>query len=78
MSRSGRYAMATETLSQAYSTEPGAPITITYTGTWVDPYDPYYNGSWSLTARITRGDHASFIVQDVVETAPATNIGHDE
>lgn len=65
MSRSGRYAMTTETLSQAYSTEPGGPITITYAGTWVDPYDPTYNGSWSLTATITRNDDGSFFVQGV-------------
>lgn len=56
MSRSGRYAMTTEILSQAYNTEPGGPITIIYTGTWVDPYDPAHNGSWSLTATITKVD----------------------
>lgn len=67
MSRSGRYSMTTEILSQSYSTEPGGPITITYTGTWVDPYDPSYNGSWSLTATITRGDEGSFVVKGVEE-----------
>jgi len=56
MSRSGRYAMTIEILSQAYSTEPGGPITISYTGIWVDPYDPAYNGSWALTATITKVD----------------------
>lgn len=69
MSLSGRYAMTTEILSQAYSTEPGGPITITYTGTWVDHYDPSYNGSWSLTATLTRDDLGSFFVLSVEETA---------
>lgn len=68
ISRSGRYAMTIEILSQAYSTEPGHPITITYAGTWVDPYDPAYNGSWSLTATITRDDDGTFIVHSVEET----------
>lgn len=70
MSRSVRYAMTTEILSQAYSTEPGGPITITYTGTWVDPYDPSYNGSWSLTATIRRDAFGRLIVLSVDETAP--------
>lgn len=78
MSRSGRYAMTTETLSQTYSTEPGGPITITYAGTWVDPYDPSYNGPWTLTASITRSDVDSFVVQSVDETAVVGNNGHDE
>lgn len=78
MSRSGRYAMATETLSQAYSTEPGAPITITYAGTWVDPYDPTYNGSWSLTVTITRDDDGRLIVRSVEQSAPTESNGHDE
>jgi hypothetical protein len=70
MSRSGRYPMTTEILSQAYSTEPGRSITITYTGTWADPYDPAYNGSWSLTASITRDAFGRLIVLSVDETAP--------
>lgn len=78
MSRSGRYAMTTEILSQAYSTEPAGPITITYTGTWVDPYDPSYNGSWSLTATITRDDNGEFIAQSVEETTPTESNGSDE
>lgn len=78
MSRSGRYAMTTEILSQAYSTEREGPITITYAGTWVDPYDPTYNGSWSLTATITRGDDGRFIVHSIEETAPTESNGNDE
>lgn len=70
MSRSGRYAMTTEILSQAYSTDPGGPIAITYAGTWVDPYDPTYNGSWSLTATITKEDDGRFHVHSVEETIP--------
>lgn len=70
MSRSGRYAMTTEILSQAYSTKPGGPMTVSYTGTWVDPYDPAYNGSWSLTATIARTDDGAFIVHSVEETGP--------
>lgn len=77
MSRSGRYAMTTETLSQTYSTEPGRPITITYAGTWVDPYDPTYNGSWSLTATITSDDVGGFIVSSVEETALTESKEHD-
>jgi len=77
MSRSGRYAMTTEILSQAYSTEPGGPITITYTGTWVNPYDPSDNGSWSLTATITRDDGGRFIVRSVVVTAPTESASQD-
>ncbi|MGP5672873.1 hypothetical protein [Brachybacterium alimentarium] len=78
MSRSGRYAMTTEILSQAYSTEPGGPITITYAGTWVDPYDPSYNGSWSLTATITRGSGGGLMVHNVTLTTASTgerNVG---
>lgn len=78
MSRSGRYAMTTEILSQAYSTEFGEPITITYAGTWVDPYDPAYNGSWSLTATITRDNDGEFIVRGVEETASTETNGNDE
>ena len=78
MSRSGRYAMTTEILSQAYNTEPGGPITINYTGTWVDPYDPSYNGSWSLTATITRNDNGTFLVHSVEETAPIESNWNDE
>ncbi|SLN04673.1 hypothetical protein FM103_18005 [Corynebacterium xerosis] len=70
MSRSGRYAMTTEILSQSYSTEPGGPVTINYTGTWVDPYDPTYNGAWSLTVTITRDNSGKFIVRSVEESAP--------
>ncbi|WP_394217031.1 hypothetical protein [Brachybacterium vulturis] len=77
MSRSGRYAMTTEILSQAYSTELGGPITITYTGTWVDPYDPAYHGSWSLTATIARDDNGGLIVHGVVGTPPAESNGND-
>lgn len=76
MSRSGRYAMTTETLSQTYSTEPGGPIAITYAGTWVDPYDPTYNGSWSLTATISIND--GFVVHDVAQTAPTERNLQDE
>lgn len=65
MSRSGRYAMTTEILSEAYSTEPGGPITITYTGTWVDPYDPSRNGAWALTATPTRSDNGTFAIHRV-------------
>lgn len=78
MSRSGRYPMTTEILSQAYSTELGGPITITYAGTWIDPYDPSYNGSWSLTATIARDDNGGLIVHSVEETAPSESNGHDE
>lgn len=78
MSRSGRYAMTTEILSQAYSTEPGGAITITYTGTWVDLYDPTYNGSWSLTATITRDDEDTFMVHSVEETAPSGSNSNDD
>lgn len=78
MSRSGRYAMTTEILSQVYSTEPSCPIAIAYTGTWVDPYDPTYNGSWSITATITREDDGKFIVRSVEETASAASNGNDE
>lgn len=78
MSRSGRYAMTTEILSQAYSTEPGGPISITYTGTWVDLYDPTYNGSWSLTATITRDNEDTFMVHGVEETAPPGSTGNGE
>lgn len=78
MSRSGRYAMTTETLSQTYSTEPGGPITITYAGTWVDPYDPAYNGSWSLTATIFRDDVGGFGVRSVEQAAPSKSNGRDE
>lgn len=77
MSRSGRYAMKTEILSQAYTTERGGPMTITYTGTWVDPYDPTYYGSWSLTATITRDDVGAFIVQRVEETDPTASNRND-
>ncbi|MGP9736525.1 hypothetical protein ACT3SQ_18450 [Brachybacterium sp. AOP42-C2-15] len=77
MSRSGRYAMTTEILSQTYSTEPGGPITIAYAGTWVDPYDPTYNGSWSLTVTITRDDDGRFIVRSVEQSAP-TESKNDE
>ncbi|WP_263310278.1 hypothetical protein [Brachybacterium atlanticum] len=70
MSRSGRYAMITETLSQTYSTEHGGPITITYAGTWVDPYDPTHNGSWSLTAAMSRTDERNFVVHNVDGPAP--------
>lgn len=69
MSRGGRYAMTTETLSQTYSTERGSPITITYAGTWVDPYDPAYNGSWSLDAIITREKGYEFEVVSTKETS---------
>ena len=75
MSRSGRYAMNTEVLSQAYGTQPDGPITIIYTGTWVDPYDPTYNGAWSLTATIKRDDGGAFIVHSVQETAPTERAG---
>lgn len=78
MSRSGQYAMTTEILSQAYSTELGGPITITYTGTWVDPYDPDYYGTWSLTATIIKDANGSFIVSSVEETAPLDSNAHDE
>lgn len=78
MSRSGRYAMTTEILSQAYSTEPGGPITITYTGTWVDPYNHTYNGSWSLTATITREDDGTFLVHSVYETAQIASNGNEK
>lgn len=78
MSRSGRYAMTTEILSQAYSTEPGSAITLTYTGTWVDPYDPTYNGPWSLTATIARDDDGAFIVHSVGEAVPTESNGNDE
>lgn len=78
MSRSGRYAMTTEIHSQAYSTEPGGPIAITYTGTWVDPYDLSNSGSWSLIATISRDEVGGFIVSSVEETAPAKNDGLDE
>jgi len=78
MSRSGRYAMTTEILTQSYSTEPGGPITITYTGTWVDPYDPSFNGSWSWTATIACSADGHFNVQSVEKTAPAAANGHDE
>lgn len=78
MSRSGRYAMTTEILTQAYSTAPGGPITITYTGTWVDPYDPTHNGSWALTATITRDDDGRFRVRNVAATVPVEDNGHDE
>lgn len=78
MSRSGRYAMTTETLAQTYSTEPDGPITITYTGTWVDPYDPTYNGSWSLTAAVTRDADGSFVVRNVHDTATPTSNQHDD
>lgn len=78
ISRSGRYAMTTEILSQAYSTEPGGPITITYTGTWVDPYDPTYNGSWALTTTITRENSGKFIVLSVGETAPTESSNNEE
>lgn len=69
-SRSGRYAMTTEITSQFYSTEPGAdgPITISYDGTWVDPYNNSRHGPWSLTATITRDDSGEFVVQSVEET----------
>lgn len=77
MSRSGRYAMTTEILSQTYSTEPGGPITIAYAGTWVDPYDPTYNGSWSLTVTITRDDDRRLIVRSVEQSAP-TESKNDE
>lgn len=79
MSRSGRYAMTTETLSQTYSTEPGGPITITYTGTWVDPYDPTHNGSWSLNAAMAREDDGGgFGVRSVEKTASSKSNGQDE
>lgn len=78
MSRSGRYAMTTEILSQAYTTERGGPIAITYTGTWVDPYDPTYNGPWSLTVTITRDDDGRLIVRSVEQSAPTESNGHDE
>ena len=77
MSRSGRYAMTNEILSQAYSTQPDGPITITYTGTWVDPYDPSYNGSWSLTATITRDEQGSFFVRSVGEAVPTKRTDQD-
>lgn len=64
------------------SNKPGAiqagPITITYTGTWVDPYDPTYNGSWSLTATITRDNQGSFFVRSVGEAVPTESNGNDE
>lgn len=69
MSRSGRYAMRTEILSQVYATKPGGPIMITYDGSWVDPYDAEHHGTWTLTATITRGDSGEFVVQSVEETA---------
>lgn len=78
MSRSGRYAMKVEILSQAYSTEPGKPITLEYTGTWVDPYDATNNGSWSLTATVARDDDGELSVQSVTETPPSEDNGHDE
>lgn len=78
MSRSGRYAMTTEILSQAYSTELGGPIRITYTGTWVDPYDPDYYGTWSLTATIMRDDDGRLIVRSVEEPALSEKNGRDE
>lgn len=78
MSRSGRYAMKVEILSQAYSTEPGGPITIDYTGTWVDPYDASNNGSWALTATIERNADGELAVQTVTETAPTKDNGNDE
>jgi hypothetical protein len=70
--------MTTEILSQAYSTELGGPITITYAGTWVDPYDPTYNGSLSLTATITRDDDGRFTAHSVQETVPTGSNVHDE
>ena len=78
MSRSGRYAMKVEILSQAYSTEPGKPITLEYTGTWVDPYDATNNGSWSLTATVARDDDGELSVQSVTETPPSEDNGNDE
>lgn len=78
MSRSGRYAMKVEILSQAYSTEPGKPITLEYTGTWVDPYDSTNNGSWSLTATVARDDDGELSVQSVAETPPSEDNGNDE
>lgn len=79
MSRSGRYAMTIETLSQTYSTEPGGPITITYAGTWVDPYDPSYNGSWSITATMMRAaDGGGFGVRCIEKTAPPRSDRQDE
>lgn len=78
MSRSGRYAMTTEILSQTYTTEHGGPITLTYSGTWVDPYDPTNNGPWSLTATITRDKSGGFIVRSVEKTTPSEDYGHYE
>lgn len=78
MSRSGRYAMKVEILSQAYSTEPGKPITLEYTGTWVDPYDATNNGSWSLTATVARDDDGELSVQSITQTPPSEDNGNDE
>ncbi|MCZ4326765.1 hypothetical protein [Brachybacterium paraconglomeratum] len=78
MSRSGRYAMKVEILSQSYSTEHGGPITLEYTGTWVDPYDPTYHGAWALTATIARDQTGGLAVQSVTESTPAEGNGHDE
>src|SRR5699024_6872369 len=63
MSRSGRYAMTVEILSQIYATEPGGPIMITYDGSWVDPYDAEHHGTWALTATIVRDDNGELVVQ---------------
>ncbi|GAA1491510.1 hypothetical protein [Brachybacterium sacelli] len=76
MSRSGRYAMRTEIHSQVYATEPGGAIIISYNGSWVDPYDAEYHGTWALTATIVRDDNAELVVQSVEETP--TSDGNDE
>ncbi|MBP2383744.1 hypothetical protein [Brachybacterium sacelli] len=78
LSRDGDYAMKIEILSQSYSTEVGGPITLTYGGTWVDPYDPSYNGPWSLTATITRDDNGKFVVKSVEKTPANKSNGNDE
>ncbi|MCG7309691.1 hypothetical protein [Brachybacterium sp. ACRRE] len=77
-SPSGRYGYKPEILSQVYTTEDGGPITIGYTGRWIDPYDQGNTSAAAYTATIVRDKDGKYQVKSIEEMKIPKNDGGDE
>ncbi|UQN30539.1 hypothetical protein [Brachybacterium kimchii] len=77
-SPSGRYGYKPEILSQVYTTEDGGPITIGYTGRWIDPYDQGNTSPADYTVTIVRDKNGKYQVKSIEETKVPKNDGGDE